>query len=162
MRKIALVSALLLAAAIVAADSQKAVKKELDAHYKAITKAFQTKTIDSIGDLLTDDYTAIQPNGQTSTKAEVLQDFKNQAAAMHDLKWKRVIRSLTVNGDQAVALVDGDFKGHLQMQDQKMHEMRFKATTLDTWTKTAAGYRLQKSEVKDVSMTMDGKPMQGH
>lgn len=152
----------LVAAALCMADSQRAVKKELDGHYRAVTKAFQTKNIDSIAGLLTDDYTAVQPNGQVSTKAQVLQDFRNQAAAMHDLKWRRVIRSLTLNGDQAIALVDGDFKGHLAMGGTKMHEMEFKATTLDTWTKTPAGYRLQKSEVKSAVATMDGKPMPAH
>ncbi|MEA2553209.1 MAG: hypothetical protein QOJ65_1385 [Fimbriimonadaceae bacterium] len=50
------------------ADSEKEVKKQLNANYKSVSKAFQDKKIAMISDFLTDDYTITQESGATSNK----------------------------------------------------------------------------------------------
>ena len=78
---------------------------------------------------------------------------------MSDSKWDRTISKLTVSGKQAVAIVNGNFLGHMSGQDSKPHEFRLVATTQDTWIKTAKGYKLQKSVVQKNTIMFDGKEM---
>ncbi len=136
-----------------------ALKKQLAANYKAFGTAFQTKNIESAASLMTDDYTVVQPNGQVATKPQIVATFKQEAAMMSDVKWTRTITNLTTKGKQAIAIVDGNFTGHLAGQDGKPHDFKLVATTQDTWTKTAKGYMLQKSVVQKNVVTIDGKVM---
>lgn len=141
------------------ADNNQAVRKELDSDYKAYTKCFQDKNTDAMGKLMTDDYTVVQPNGQVYTKAQVLSAIGQQMRMIQKSDWKRSIRSLTVKGKQATAMVDGNFKGTLMGPDSKPHQMSIVASTQDFWVKTAKGYKLQKSMVKKNKLTIDGKEM---
>jgi ketosteroid isomerase-like protein len=159
MKKLIPVLALVTLVAAAQAGPNDAVKKQLTANYKAFSTAFQTKNIDSVAGLMTDDYTVVQPGGQIAKKAQIVATFKQEAAMMSDTKWVRTITNLTTKGNQAIAIVDGNFTGHLAGQDGKAHDFKLVATTQDTWTKTPKGYKLQKSVVQKNVVTIDGKVM---
>src|SRR5437016_14474955 len=106
MKKLIPVLFLVASFAVALAGPNDAVKKQLAANYKAFGAAFQTKNMDSVAKLMTDDYTAVQPNGKTATKAQILADFKQEAGMMSDSKWDRTISKLTVSNNQAVAIVN--------------------------------------------------------
>lgn len=141
------------------AGPNDALKKQLASDYKAFSTAFQTKNLNSVAGLMTDDYTVVQPNGQTASKPQILATFKQEASMMSNAKWTRTITNLTTKGNQAIAIVDGTFVGNIAGQDGKPHNFKLVATTQDTWTKTPTGYKLQKSVVQKNRVTIDGKAM---
>ena len=159
MKKLIPVIALVTLVAAAQAGPNDALKKQLAANYKAFGTAFQTKSIDSVANLMTDDYKVVQPNGKVATKPEIVATFKQEASMMSDVKWVRTITNLTTKGNQAIAIVDGNFTGHIAGQDGKPHDFKLVATTQDTWTKTPKGYKLQKSVVQKNVVTFDGRVM---
>ena len=57
----------------------------------------------------------------------------------HDVKWPRKITKLTVEGDRAIAMVEGRFTGKIDGPGGKKQQMVLVATTRDTWLKTPYG-----------------------
>lgn len=162
MKRYALILLAVACAAVSFAENPKAVRKILDANYKKFAKTFQTKNAKAMLDMMTDDYTVTQPNGQVLTKAQIGKAMTQQMQAFTNSTWVRKITSLKVNGNQAVAQVSGDFNGTLVGgPDNKPHKFRLVATTTDTWIKNGKLYKLQKSVVQKNAVTMDGKPAGG-
>lgn len=146
--------------AVASADNPQAVKKQLQANYNAISQAVKNNKVDKLGSMLTDDYTAVQKNGQSLTKQQVMTEFKGLASQLRNTKWVRTVKSVALSGNQAVAIVDGNFSGQItDPRDNKTHSLSQVATSKDTWIKKGGKYLLQKSEVQKNTMTMDGKAM---
>jgi ketosteroid isomerase-like protein len=157
MKKSLLILAALSCFSIGFADNVQVVRKALDANYKTVSAALKGNKIDKVAALLTDDYIVVEKGGQQMNKSQVITQFRGLAGQLQNTKWQRTIKSVTLNGNQAIAIVDGKFSGDVKAQDGKVHSLTQNATTKDTWIKTAKGYRLQRSEVQKNSMAMDGK-----
>ena len=159
-----LVALLLICACLGLADNAKSVRKILDANYKAVSAAMEHNHIDTVAAMLTDDFIVVSPEGQKVNKSQIITQFRALAGNLHDAKWVRKIKSLTLQGNLAIVIVDGNFRGTLTGQDGQPHVLGQTATSKDTWIKVNNKYLLKKSEVQKNSMTMDGQamPTPGH
>lgn len=138
---------------------QGALQKEISANYAAISQAFVKRDETKIESFFARDYKIVQPNGQGLAHDHVLQAMRWQMKAMQHPHWDRKVRSVTLTGGQAVAIVDGDFSGTIVAPDGRSHVVRQVSTSKDVWIKTPKGYRLRQSQVLKSSATMDGHPM---
>lgn len=134
-----------------------AIRKELEAKYKALERAFQQKDEKAMWSMTTPDYAVKQPDGRVLTREMLEPGFKQQMAMSHDVKWPRKITKLTVEEDRAIATVDGRFAAKIDGAGGKKQQMLLVATTRDTWVKTPDGWKLQLSEVQKNHVTIDGK-----
>jgi len=155
-KMVLLVGALALATACFA-DKTDAVRKQLVANYKLVSKGFENNNLDKVANLMTDDYVEVM-NGRSANKKEIIAQVKRLAGQMHNSKWTRSIRTLTLSGNTAVAIVDGKFSAQMSDPHGGSHVFDQNAVTKDTWIKTPKGYRLKRSDVTSMKMTMDGKP----
>lgn len=153
----------LMAVASHAAADDPAVRKLLVKNYALFTVAFQHKDSEAQSRLLTDDYTAVGPDGTVTTKKQVLADMKGQMAMLRDVTWVRTITKLDVtDGKTAVATVEGHLTGTTSGKDGKDHKLELLATTGDTWILVGTDWKLKHSRVSKFRMTFDGKPAGGH
>ena len=155
-----LILAIVVGFGVAARGDDKAVREELTRDYAKVSAAFKAKDMKTINDFMTPDFVLKQQNGTTKTRAEVNVDFMRQMMALESGDWKRSITKLTVTGDKATVLVDGNFDGVMknpQKPDEK-HRFTQDAKGRDTWVKTPAGWRIKGSEVLSMKMLMDGKP----
>jgi ketosteroid isomerase-like protein len=133
------------------------VKSDLEARYRQVTAAFQSKNIAAISNLLMPDYKAVSPSGQAIGRDQVIAGFKQQMSSVQDVKWRRTIVKLTVSGPNATAVVDGDLHAHLA-PGRGPKTLEVVATTVDQWVKTSGGWKLKSSKLKTSKMLLDGKP----
>ena len=132
------------------------VRKQLTANYAAVTRALARHDIAGVSELLAYDYRAIGPNGDSVDRQHVLSDFSRQMNAMNHITWPRTIKSLSVKGPSALAVVDG----HLSAitVSKPPHRLELIATTQDSWVRSSAGWRLKSSRLVRSKMLLDGKP----
>ncbi len=111
--------------------------------------------------MLADDYHAIDPQGKTVGKDEVLKDFRGQMNAMQHIHWKRKITKFSLTGNTADVTVDGHMWADLGGRDGKYHKFDLKALTNDIWKHTPAGWKLASGQVLKFDLRIDGKPAGG-
>lgn len=136
-------------------------KKEIQANYDAISKAFVTKDIDGLSKFYAPDFVAREKDGTTTPRERVIADFTRQMNMLKEVSWVKKIVKLTQKGDEATVTVKGNFKGKMPGQDGKSHPFTLQVTAEDVWVKGSAGWLLKSTLVLDRAATIDGKPMGG-
>ena len=131
------------------------VKSILTAKYEAVTAALQHKDLKAVGIMLTADYKAYGPSGDSHDRAQVLQDFDRQARSLTGITWKRTLSHLVVKGNTATVTVLGHFTG--TTLGSQRHKLELNATTLDAWTKIGGAWKLASSHLQQSKMMLDGK-----
>ena len=106
--------------------------------------------------MLTADYKAYGPSGDSHNRSQVLQDFDRQAHSLTAITWKRSLSNLVVKGNTATVTVAGHFAG--TTLGQQRHKLELDATTLDHWVKIGGTWKLAASHLQQSKMMLDGKP----
>ena len=155
-RSAALVAICFVPAILSLADDVK-LRKALTANYAVITSAFRKQDVKAMGDLMTSDFTAIRPGGQTISREQILADFEHQTKATKVRNWIRNIETISQQGDNAIVTVRGKMTGTITDEKGKPHKMEFDAKAKDTWTKSGKGWKLKRTELLEGKMLVDGK-----
>jgi hypothetical protein len=81
-------------------------------------------------------------------------------ATLQNPKSKTDIQKITFKGSAATAWIKGRLEWKMtNPQTNKLTHIVGQADAVDTWVKTAKGWRLKRSKISNMKMTVDGKPM---
>ena len=128
---------------IVVSDKSKPVRRALEAQYRKIAAAQNNKDIDALRSLRTSDFTVKMPNGETWDLETSLNYSKRgfeQVQSINSIS--NTIESLTVNGDEAVAVVRQQWS-RMQTMKGKLRRVETSAVQRETWVNTPDGWKLK-------------------
>jgi ketosteroid isomerase-like protein len=159
-RLIVMLLALLCLNAVVQAQDEAAVRKELEAQYRKLAEAHDRKDIAAILALKTADFHAIFPDGRIGD-SRVMEQYSRDFLARNQppFNLRFTIRKLAVSPNQliAVAVV---FQEASRFQDLagKRRKVETSVVQRETWAKTSDGWKLKSvDDVHDQQKSVDGK-----
>ncbi len=145
---------------VVRADNEKIIRKELKAAYIRIVDALKGNDAAVFEELLASDFQVKLLNGETHDREWILNYIRNNAKAFKVLKLSIKIKKLTINRDEAIALIEQKSSRTFNDAQGKSHRLDVGAIQQETWVKTAEGWRLKDNdELKRLSVKQDGKPV---
>jgi hypothetical protein len=139
----------------------RVVPQQLESYYRRFSKAAMERTSDGLQQLVrqntTPDFVRKTPYG-TESRQTYLMGFKVHWVTPPAQAEERLDK-LKVQGNQAVAMVTDTTTRTLPADDQtrRVHTLRGLVIFQDTWTKTAAGWRLKQREMVGQAGFRDGK-----
>ena len=134
------------------------VREEIQKCYDLMGSRLSARNLSGYLEILTDDYVLHNRNGSTDTRKKLESELAGvlKAADRVDLAFK--IESVTLAQDRAVVKQVLCFKAVIREEKSGVaHEVESQTTMLDTWKKTAEGWRLAISEEKASITRVDGK-----
>jgi ketosteroid isomerase-like protein len=138
-----------------------AVRQELEAAYQEAGRAFRQKDAASVLDRVTPDFTQRMPDGQVLSLSEAEAAMIEWFATTDQVsRYSVQIDSLTVQGEEAVALVKESVTTTFADPTGKSHERAQANTARVTWVQTERGWQIRHSEYLTAKMTVDGMPVQ--
>jgi len=138
------------------------IKRGLEKTFSQVTRALQHKDIKGFMAAMASDYTATDPTGKVSTRAEVEQSFTSLMNSLHDISWKRTVKKITKKGTIYETTTDGHMVAKSTGPDKKDHTLVFDATSVDEWEQIEGQWQVHSSKLLKVNSTMDGKPTPMH
>ncbi len=145
---------------VVRADNEKIIRKELKAAYVRIVDALKKNDAAVFEELLASDFQVKLLNGETHDREWILNYIRNNAKAFKVLKLSIKIKKLTINRDEAIALIEQKSSRTFNDAQGKSHRLDVGAIQQETWVKTAEGWRLKHNEeLKRLYVKQDGKPV---
>jgi ketosteroid isomerase-like protein len=137
-----------------------AVRQELEAAYQEAGQAFRQKDAASVLDRVTADFTQRMPDGQVLSLSEAEAAMIEWFATTDQVsRYSVQIDSLTVQGEEAVALVKESVTTTFADPTGKSHERAQTNTARVTWVQTERGWQIRHSEYLTAKMTVDGVPV---
>jgi ketosteroid isomerase-like protein len=137
------------------------VRQELEAAYEEAGRAYREKDAASVLDRVTADFTQRMPDGQTISLSEAEAALTEWFATTDNVsRYSVQIDSLTVQGEEAVAVVKETVTTTFADPTGKSHERAQTNTARVTWLQTERGWQIRHSEYLTAKMTVDGKPVQ--
>jgi ketosteroid isomerase-like protein len=137
-----------------------AVCQELEAAYQEAGRAFRQKDAASVLDRVTADFTQRMPDGQVLSLSEAEAAMIEWFATTDQVsRYSVQIDSLTVQGEEAVALVKESVTTTFADPTGKSHERAQTNTARVTWVQTERGWQIRHSEYLTAKMTVDGVPV---
>lgn len=156
--RVPIVLCLLTVSSLAHAD-EKAVKSILIANYAKFAAAFQKNDIEAMSNMLTQDYTTIQSDGNKIDRATVIAIFRQQRKSLLSTTMNSKIDKLTVQGSKAIVIVHIRTAGVISDAQGQHHTLVANAVSRDTWVKTGSSWKLKSNEARKATAIMDGKPM---
>lgn len=142
------------------ADSQKSVRKELKVNYARIVKAFKNNDPSVWEGFLVPDFKLKLFNGSVQDRQWVVNYVRNNAKTFRVLKLSMTIEELSIEEQNAVAVVEQKSSRTFNDERGKSHQLDVGALQRETWTKTPSGWKLKSvEEWKVLYLLKDGKPM---
>ena len=142
-------------------DKTKPVRRELEAVFAKRVQA--VKSIDATAqiDLISPDYSATEPGGQTLNYEDIKNYIRRGAAQFVEVGDLTItIESLTARGQEAVVEARQYFPRTQRLRDGKIHNVVSTVLQTETWVKTAVGWKLKAvSNEREKTVTVDGKPL---
>lgn len=166
MYKLGLIATLLVAAGTFSRANDTAVRQAIEEQYAKFNRAIKSKNIEAFAEPYAPGYTSRGPDGKTMTQKQEVdgwnQDMKEFTTVS---RADSTIEKLVVNGTHAVATVRIqldtqliDRRGRFGPKGRK-HVVKYDAHEINTWSKTAKGWRIKQSELQPGEKeTVDGKP----
>ncbi len=139
-------------------DKSKPVRRALEAQYAKIAEAQKNKDIDALRSLRTSDFTVKMPNGETWDLETSLNYSKRGFEQVQSIiNISNTIETLTVNGDEAIAVVHQQWS-RMQMMKGKLRRVETSAIQTETWVNTPDGWKLKHiGDIKPGAWIVDGK-----
>jgi Domain of unknown function (DUF4440) len=145
-----------------------AVRKELEARYAELAQALKAKDRTLLQQFAeqatTPDFVSKGPRG-TQTRQQMIDQLKDAKQPWEPSRVVHLtITKLTVEGDQAIALIDYHNEGTVSDPrftgdaSRKPHMLVERGTGRDTWAKTDTGWKAKLHEELTAAYTLDGKP----
>jgi ketosteroid isomerase-like protein len=139
------------------ADAAGAAREAIQAQYRKINAAIEKQDADAIVRFLAPDF-RLTGGGDSVNRAEYKAIVRQGFQTTHDLKASTTIESFKLSGNRAVAVTTQIQNGKARLpNDPKDHAVTVVMKIRDTWTKTAKGWLLQRSEGLSTRSTVDGK-----
>ena len=153
------VLAIVSASVIVRADLEARVRKELKGNYARIVKGFKKNDPSIWEAFLTSDFKLKLFNGSVQDHKWVVDYVRNNAKTFKVLKLSMTIKELTIEGNDASAVVE-QRSSRTFIEQGESHRLDVGALQRETWTETTSGWRLKSvEEWKVLYLVKDGKPM---
>lgn len=146
--------------AIAFAQSDEAIRKELESQYKKLAEAHDRKDLKEIASLKTADFHAVFPDGRIGdvvTMAQYTTQFIEGNEPPFNIK--NTIRKLTVSENKLIAVVEV-FQEASRFRELtgKRRKVETNVVQRETWSKTPQGWKLKSvDEVHDQKKFVDGK-----
>jgi len=141
------------------ADTTKKIQKTLKANYAKIAEGFKHNNPEVWIGFLVPDFQLKLFNGTVQDRKWVEDYVRNNAKTFTILKLSMEVKELTVEGDEATAIVEQKSSRTFDEQGQP-HELDVGALQREIWTKTRNGWKLRRvEEWKVLYLLKDGKPM---
>lgn len=148
--------------ALVRADSERQVRKELKSNYARIVKGFKKNDTAIWEGFLAPDFKLKLLNGSIQNRQWVVDYVRNNAKTFKIKKLSMTIKELIIEGDDATAVVEQKSSRIFNDEQGKSHQLDVGALQRETWTRTPNGWRLKAvEEWKVLYVLKDGKPMTG-
>lgn len=143
---------------VIARDKSKPVRRALEEQYAKIAEAQRNKDIEALRSLRTPDFAAHMPNGETWDLDQSLNYSKRAFEQVQSIiALSNIIESLTVNGQEAVAVVHQQWS-RMQMKKGKLRRVDTNAVQRETWIRTPDGWKLKLiDEIHPGVWLVDGK-----
>jgi ketosteroid isomerase-like protein len=133
-------------AASLAADASPGIQGA----YDRINAAFDARDFDRFASYFSSDFTAVDPDGKTVTRAETLRQFRERRDRIVTLHSRYVVQSLTPAEDGVMA----EMKMHTDGTGRKKVLFATLKGTFtndllvrDLWVNTASGWRLKRRQI---------------
>jgi ketosteroid isomerase-like protein len=143
---------------VVERDKSKPVRRALEEQYAKIAQANINKDLAALLALRTPDFSVRMPNGETWS-FERSADYSRRAfeQVQSTISLTNTIETLTVNGDEAIAVVHQQWS-RLQMKKGQLRRVDTSAVQRETWVRTAAGWKLKLiDDIHPGAWYVDGK-----
>ena len=153
-------SCALLALAMLAHGDADTVKKELNAKYQALSKAFAAKDGAAFEKIVAPGFTTTDVHGKTIGTKEFISTMKQsmQALPAGAKVSARILGKVVSKGDKATCQSELSIVSPVPAGDGKSHTMSVTGVSEDTWVKLKGDWKVLKSVDKSQKMSMDGKP----
>jgi ketosteroid isomerase-like protein len=142
------------------AGDEARVRAELEQAYKRNEAAMLAKDLAAVMALRTEDFHSVTPDGLTHDRAAMEGYSRNFLAGVQSwISLSEEIESLTLDGDEAAAIVrQHAVRMHLR-NDGKVHHVETWVTQRETWRRTAQGWKLARvDQIRDQKRLVDGVP----
>ena len=141
------------------ADAEDAVRQQLAANYAKIVKGFKKGDPAAWEAFLVPEFKLKLFNGSVQDRQWVVGYVRNNAKTFKVLKLSMVIKELTIEGDDATAVVEQKSSRSFNDDQGKAHRLDVGALQRETWTRTPNGWMLKSvEEWKVLYLLKDGKP----
>jgi ketosteroid isomerase-like protein len=143
---------------VVERDKSKPVRRALEQQYAKIAQANINKDLGALLALRSPDFSVRMPNGETWS-FEQSADYSRRAfeQVQSTISLTNTIETLTVNGDEAVAVVHQQWS-RLQIKKGQLRRVDTSAVQRETWVRTAAGWKLKLiDDIHPGAWYVDGK-----
>jgi hypothetical protein len=142
------------------ASRQDSLRKELEANYALIVDGFKKNDPSVWERFLVSGFQLKLFHGEVQNRQWVSDYVRNNAKTFKVVKLSMHIKDLTIEGDDAAAIVEQESSRTFMDEQGKEHQLDVGAMQRETWTKTPDGLRLKLVEEKEVLyLRRDGKPM---
>ncbi len=143
------------------AQNAKQPKKEFQALYKERAEASESRNVDRMLDYTTADYLVKLSNGQTMTRQQLearLRTYFDSGQLVKQLKFSNTIKSVQIDGDTAIVVVEQEDKRIQIRSDGKPHEIEANVIHKDTWVRQGGTWKLKLTEEgEQTKFTVDGE-----
>ena len=134
------------------------VKKEIQARYAFISKAFCAKDKATFESAFASDFTASAPGRPKISRQQFFTDFESQMKVLNGVKWVQTIKSLKVEGNIAHVIIDSEMSALVPGKDGKKSVFKLNATdTKADWVKSPQGWMVKSSGTGKLKMSIDGQ-----
>jgi ketosteroid isomerase-like protein len=146
LRFLLLVSSLAFPIVAMSQPENPEIRKEIGAVYKKFDEAYSKKDIDGMMALLHGSYMHVDPNGFTSSKAQMRKAQEEALRDIHSIKSKCVVNAIFDHGSEVVAWIT--MTVHSKFDDgENLISSSFTIRFADTLVRTPKGWRIIYSQV---------------
>jgi len=145
---------------LIVRDKSKPVRKAIEDWYARNIAAFNAKDVGAVMALRTDDFHTASPDGRVNSRADMEAYTRRLLERIdHFISQDFQIGTIDVQGDLARADVTQTTVRMQRLADGILHKVEARAVQLETWKKTAEGWKLYRVEnVRDLGLFVDDKP----
>lgn len=141
-------------------DKSKPVRKAIEEWYSRNIAAFNSKDVEAIMALRTDDFHTLTPDGRVNSRADMeTRTRKFLEMIDHFISQEFQIGTIDVQGDFATAYVTQKTVRMQRLPDRLLHKVEAGAVQREAWKRTADGWKLHKvDDIRDAGLLVDDKP----
>jgi ketosteroid isomerase-like protein len=160
--RIVAVTALFLVCPSLHADPPADAKRAIQQNYNAMNAAMAKKDINATMSFFNPDFVQITARGQRIPLADMRSGLQQMVTQMKGFQATTVVSKVALDstGKTASATVRNTLKMTVaNPQTNKDAKVVSTEDSVDTWIKTAKGWRLKLSKTSKTTQTIDGKPV---